>query len=63
MCDKLDEMEPDHKRQKAIEKAAIKFGKNLDKLRKNFEKYRDKAANEDEREVWQTIIDSLLVPN
>lgn len=60
---KLDEMEPDYKRQKAIEKAAIKFGKNLSKERKNFEKYRNKAATEDEREVWQKLLDSLSVPN
>ena len=53
---KLDEMEPGYKRQKAIEKAAIEFGKNL-------EKYRDKAATEDEREVWQKLPDSLSVPN
>lgn len=61
--DKLDEMEPGYKRQKAIEKAAIKFGKNLKKLRKNLEKYRDKAAIENEREVWQTLLDSLPVSN
>lgn len=60
---KLDEMEPGYKRQKAIEKAAVKFGKNLNKLRKDLEKYRDKAATEDEREVWQTLLDSLSVPN
>lgn len=60
---KLDEMEPVYKRQKAIEKAAIKFGKNLSKERKNFEKYRDKAATQEERDFWQALLDSLPVPN
>lgn len=46
-----------------IEKAAVKFGKSLDKGRKILEKYRDKAATEDEREVWQKLLDSLSVPN
>lgn len=60
---KLDEMEPVYKRQKAIEKAAVKFGKNFSRVRKNLEKYRDKAATEDEKEVWQTLLDSLPAPN
>ena len=46
-----------------IEKAAIEFGKNLDKLRKDLEKHRDKAATQDEREMWQKLPDSLSVPN
>ena len=46
-----------------IEKAAIKFGKSLNKLRKDLEKYRNKAATEDEREVWQKLLESLSVPN
>ena len=46
-----------------IEKAAKKFGKNLSKERKNFEKYRDKAWTQEERDFWQTLLDSLPVPN
>ena len=46
-----------------IEKAAIKFGKNLSKERKNFEKYRDKAATQEERDFWQTLLDSIPVQN
>ena len=61
--DKIDEMEPGYKRQKALEKAAIKFGKNLEKERKNWEKLRDKAATQEERDFWQTLLDVLPVPN
>ena len=61
--DKIDEMEPGYKKQKALEKAAVKFGKNIEKKRKNFEKYRDKAGTQEERDFWQTLLDSLPVPN
>ena len=57
------ELEPDAKKQKDLEKAAKKFGKNLDKERKNFEKYRDKAGTQEERDFWQTLLDVLPVPN
>ena len=61
--DKIDEMEPGYKKQKKLEQAARKFGKNLEKERKNFKKYRDKAATEDERAFWQSLLDSIPVPN
>lgn len=61
--DKLDEMEPGYKRQKAIEKAAQKWSKNIDKVRKNFEKYIKKTASDEEREFWQALLDSLQVQN
>lgn len=48
---------------KDMQKAARKLGKNLEKERKNFEKYLDKAATEDERAFWQTLLDTLPVPN
>ena len=49
--------------QKKLEQAARKFGKNLEKARKNFEKYRYKAATEDERAFWQSLLDVVPVPN
>lgn len=30
---------------------------------KNLEKYRDKAGTQEERDFWQTLLDSLPVPN
>ena len=61
--DKIDEMEPGYQKQKKLEQAAKKFGKNLEKERKNFEKYRVKAATEDERAVLQSLLDIIPVPN
>ena len=61
--DKIDEMEPGYKKQQALEKAARKFGKNIEKVRKDFEKYRDKASTEDERAFWQSLLDIIPVPN
>lgn len=61
--DKIDEMEPGYQKQKKLDQAAKKFGKNLAKERKNFEKYRDKAGTQEEREFWQTLLDTLPVPN
>ena len=61
--DKIDEMEPGYQKQKKLEQAARKFGKNLEKERKNFEKYRDKAATEDKRAFWQSLLDIIPVPN
>ena len=46
-----------------MQKAARKFGKNIEKVRKDFEKYRDKAASEDERAFWQSLLDIIPVPN
>ena len=61
--DKIDEMKPSYQKQKKLEQAAKKFGKNLDKTRKYFEKYRDKAAPDDERDFWQSLLDIIPVPN
>ena len=61
--DKIDEMEPGYQKQKKLDQAAKKFGKNLEKERKNFEKYRDKAGTQEERDFWQTLLDTLPVPN
>ena len=61
--DKIDEMEPGYQKQKKLEQAARKFGKDLAKERKNFEKYRDKASTEDERAFWQSLLDIIPVPN
>lgn len=61
--DKIDEMEPGYQKQKKLDQAAKKFGKNLAKERKNFEKYRDKAGTQEERDFWQTLLDTLPVPN
>lgn len=46
-----------------IEKSAVKFGKNLSKVRKNLEKYRNKAGTQEERDFWQALLDSLPVQN
>lgn len=48
---------------KYVQKAARKFGKNLEKVRKDFEKYRDKAATEDEASFWQSLLGIIPVPN
>lgn len=61
--DKIDEMEPGYKKQKAIEKASVKFGKNVEKVRKDFAKYRDKSATQEEMDFWQSLLDSIPVPN
>ena len=61
--DKIDEMKPSYQKQKKLEQAAKKFGKNLDKTRKDFKKYRDKAATDDERDFWQSLLDIIPVPN
>lgn len=61
--DKIDEMEPGYKKKKALEKAAVKLGKNIEKVRKDFDKYISKAATDEEREFWQSLLDTLPVPN
>lgn len=61
--DKIDEMEPGYKRQKRIEKAAQKWSKNINKVRKDFEKYIKKSATDEEREFWQSLLDIIPVPN
>ena len=61
--DKLNAARQDAKALKDMQKAARKFGKNIEKVRKDFEKYRDKAATEDERAFWQSLLDIIPVPN
>ena len=46
-----------------MQKAARKFGKNVEKVRKDFEKYRDKAATDDERAFWKSLLEIIPVPN
>ena len=46
-----------------MQKAARKFGKNIKKVRKDFEKYRDKSATDDERAFWQSLLDIVPVSN
>ena len=45
------------------EKAARKFGKKFEKVRKDFAKYRDKAATDDERAFWQSLLDIISASN
>ena len=45
---KLNASSAEAKALKYMQKAASKSGKNIAKVRKDFEKYRDKAATEDE---------------
>lgn len=51
------------KQVKEIQKAAKKDGKNLEKLRNDLEKYRDKAETEDFKTLCQMLLDLLPVPN
>ena len=44
-----------------MQKAARKFGKNVAKVRKDFTKYRNKAATEEERAFWQSLLDIIPV--
>ena len=60
---KLNAARNEAKALKDMQKAARKFGKNLNKTRKDFKKYRDKAATEDERAFWQSLLDIVPVPN
>lgn len=59
--DKLNTARNEAKALKDMQKAARKFGKNLNKTRKDFEKYRDKAATDDERAFWQSLLDIIQV--
>lgn len=60
---KLNTARAEAKALKDMQKAARKFGKNIEKFRKYFGKYRDKAATEDERAFWQSLLDIIPVPN
>lgn len=51
------------KQVKNIQKAAKKDGKNLEKLRKDLEKYRDKASTEGFKQLCQSLLDLLPTPN
>ena len=61
--DKLNAARAYEKQVKEIQKAARKDGKNLGKLRKDLEKYRDKAQTVDFRDLCQGLLDMLPVPN
>ena len=61
--DKLNAARTYEKKVKAIQKAALKDGKNLGKLRKDLVKYRDKAETVDFRDLCQGLLDILPVPN
>mgnify|MGYP003317538271 CR=1 FL=1 len=61
--DKLNAARAYEKQVKAIQKAARKDGKNLGKLRKDLEKYRDKAETVDFRDLCQGLLDLLPVTN
>lgn len=61
--DKLNAARAYEKQVKEIQKAARKDGKNLGKLRKDLEKYRDKAETEGFKELCQGLLDLLPVPN
>lgn len=60
---KLNAARNEAKALKDMQKAAKKFGKNVDKVRKDFKKYRDKAATDDERAFWQSLLGIITVPN
>lgn len=61
--DKLNAARAESKALKDMQKAARKFGKNIEKVRKYFDKYRDKASTDDERMFWQSLLDIIQVPN
>ena len=60
---KLNAARNEAKALKDMQKAARKFGKKVEKVRKDFAKYRDKAATDDERAFWQSLLDIIPVPN
>ena len=60
---KLNAARNEAKALKDMQKAARKFGKKVEKVRKDFEKYRDKAATDDERAFWKSLLEIILVPN
>lgn len=59
--DKLNAARNEAKALKDMQKAARKFGKNVEKVRKDFTKYRDKSATDDERAFWQSLLDIIPV--
>ena len=58
---KLNAARAESKALKDMQKAARKFGKNVAKVRKDFTKYRNKAATEEERAFWQSLLDIIPV--
>ena len=60
---KLNAARNEAKALKDMQKAARKFGKKVEKVRKDFAKYRDKAATDDERAFWQSLLDIIPVPD
>ena len=58
---KLNAARAESKALKDMQKAARKLGKKIEKYRKNFEKDRDKAATDDERAFWQSLLDIIPV--
>lgn len=60
---KLNAARNEAKALKDMQKAARKFGKNIEKVRKDFKKYRDKAATDDERAFWKSLLEIIPVPN
>ena len=60
---KLNAARNEAKALKDMQKAARKFGKNIEKFRKYFGKYRDKAATDDERAFWKSLLEIIPVPN
>lgn len=59
---KLNAARAESKALKDMQKAARKFGKNIEKVRKDFEKYRDKSATEDEASFWQSLLGIIPAP-
>ena len=60
---KLNAARAESKALKDMQKAARKFGKKVEMVRKVFAKYRDKAATDDDRAFWQSLLDIVPVPN
>ena len=60
---KLNAARAESKALKDMQKAARKFGKKVEMVRKVFAKYRDKAATDDDRAFWQSLLDVIPVTN
>ena len=58
-----DQAKSEAKALKEMQKAARTFGTNVEKVRKDFAMYRDKAATDDERAFWQSLLEIIPVPN
>ena len=60
---KLNAARAESKALKDMQKAARKFGKKVEMVSKVFAKYRDKAATDEERAFWQSLLDIIPVPD